>query len=246
MVAAITASKLLNFSAHGIDTIGFVAGGLPHLSLPPVNWHDMQLLIGIAGSCFVMILAQSAATARVYAERHQQHLNENADIVGLSAANLAAAISGTFVVNGSPTQTSMVESSGGRSQFAQICTAGVVAVVLLAFTGPVQYLPRCVLGSIVFIIAIKLVNLRGKPGGQISADEVAGLDPEVIVAAWCGAAIGCRLRKSCASADGHRQRQHAMPTCIASPTTFEFTGDNIDCRIEGAGGRNSPRNAWRQ
>ena len=55
----------------------------------------------------------------------------------------------------------MVESSGGRSQFAQICTAGVVAVVLLAFTGPVQYLPRCVLGSIVFIIAIKLVDLRG-------------------------------------------------------------------------------------
>jgi MFS superfamily sulfate permease-like transporter len=161
VVAAITASKLFSFAAHGIATIGPVAGGLPHLSLPPVNWHDLQLLIGIAGSCFVMIVAQSAATARVYAERHQQSLNENADIVGLSAANAAAAISGTFVVNGSPTQTAMVESSGGRSQFAQICTAGIVAIVLLALTGPVQYLPRCVLGSIVFIIAIKLVDLRG-------------------------------------------------------------------------------------
>ena len=161
VVAAITASKLFSFAAHGIATIGPVAGGLPHLSLPPVNWHDLQLLIGIAGSCFVMIVAQSAATARVYAERHQQSLDENSDIVGLSAANAVAAISGTFVVNGSPTQTAMVESSGGRSQFAQLCTAGIVAVVLLAFTGPVQYLPRCVLGSIVFIIAIKLVDLRG-------------------------------------------------------------------------------------
>lgn len=161
VVAAVVASKIWDFAGHGITTVGPVAGGLPHLALPPVNWHDLELLIGIAGSCFVMIVAQSAATARVYAVRHQQALDENSDIVGLSAANAVAAISGTFVVNGSPTQTAMVESSGGRSQFAQMCTAGLVAIVLLAFTGPVQYLPRCVLGSIVFIIAIKLVDLRG-------------------------------------------------------------------------------------
>ncbi len=35
----------------------------------------------------------------------------------------------------------------------------------------------------------------GKPGGQISADEVAGLDPEVIVAAWCGAGDRVPLAK---------------------------------------------------
>ena len=161
VVAAVTASKIWDFAGHGIVTVGPVAGGLPRLSLPPVNWHDLQLLIGIAGSCFVMIVAQSAATARFYAVQHQQALDENADLVGLSAANAAAAISGTFVVNGSPTQTAMVETSGGRSQFAQICTAAIVAAVLLALTGPVQYLPRCVLGSIVFIIAIKLVDLHG-------------------------------------------------------------------------------------
>ena len=59
-----------------------------------------------------MIVAQSAATARVYAARHRETLDENADLVGLSAANAAAALSGTFVVNGSPTQTAMVERSG--------------------------------------------------------------------------------------------------------------------------------------
>ena len=164
VVAAVVASKIWDFAGHGITTVGPVAGGLPHLALPPINWHDLELLIGISGSCFVMIVAQSAATARVYAVRHQQPIDENADLVGLSAANAVAAMSGTFVVNGSPTQTAMVESSGGRSQFAQICTAGIVAVILLAFTGPVQYLPRCVLGSIVFIIAIKLVDLRGLAG----------------------------------------------------------------------------------
>jgi sulfate permease, SulP family len=72
----------------------------------------------VAASCFLMIIAQSAATARAYASRHRETLDEDADLVGLSAAKATAALSGTFVVNGSPTQTAMVESSGGRSQVA--------------------------------------------------------------------------------------------------------------------------------
>jgi MFS superfamily sulfate permease-like transporter len=82
-------------------------------------------------------------------------------LVGLAAANAAAALSGTFVVNGSPTQTAMVESSGGQSQLAQVSTAALVALVLLFLTRPLEYLPRCVLGAIVFVIAIRLVDLRG-------------------------------------------------------------------------------------
>jgi SulP family sulfate permease len=159
VVSSIAASAAWDFVGHGFDVINPVAGGLPHLGLPRVNWKEFEQLIPIAGSCFVMIVAQSAAVARAYAERHHQQLNENTDLVGLSAANAAAALSGTFVVNGSPTQTAMVESSGGRSQVAHLATAAVVAVVLLFLTKPLQYLPRCVLGAIVFIVAIKLVHL---------------------------------------------------------------------------------------
>ncbi len=119
------------------------------------------MLIGISASCFVMIVTQSAATARFYAARHHQILDENDDLVGLAAANAVAGLSGTFVVNGSPTQTAMVESSGGRSQVAQLSTAVVVALVLLFLTKPLQFLPRCVLGSIVFVIAVRLIDLRG-------------------------------------------------------------------------------------
>ncbi len=161
VVGSIVASKLWNFSARGIAVIGPVAGGLPHLGLPHGGWKPMGQLIGVALSCFVMILTQSAATARVYATRHHQDLDENADLLGLSAANAAAGLSGTFVVNGSPTQTAMVESSGGSSQLAQLSTALVVALVLLFLTRPLQFMPRCVLGAIVFIIAIKLIDIRG-------------------------------------------------------------------------------------
>jgi SulP family sulfate permease len=161
VVGATAASAAWNFAGHGIATIGPVIGGLPHLGLPGVNWRDIPPLMGVAGSCAVMILTQSAATSRVYAARHHQRLDEDEDLVGLSAANVAAAMSGAFVVNGSPTQTAMVESVGGQSQIAQVATAGVVALVLLFLTRPLQYLPQCVLGALVFMVAIRLIDLRG-------------------------------------------------------------------------------------
>ncbi|MFY9989762.1 MAG: SulP family inorganic anion transporter, partial [Rhodoplanes sp.] len=115
----------------------------------------------VAASCFVMIIAQSAATSRVFAVRHHESVDENADILGLAAANAAAGISGAFVVNGSPTQTAMAESAGARSQLAQLVFAGVVVIVLLFLTGPLQYLPRCVLASIVFTIAVGMIDVKG-------------------------------------------------------------------------------------
>jgi SulP family sulfate permease len=161
VVGAIAVSATWDFAGHGVATIGPVVGGLPHLGLPDVQWKDVVPLLGVSISCFVMTLAQSAATARFYAGRHHQLLDEGADFVGLSAANASAALSGTFVVDGSPTQTAMVESSGGQSQLVQVATAIAVALVLLFLTKPLQYLPRCVLGAIVFLIAVRLIDVRG-------------------------------------------------------------------------------------
>jgi high affinity sulfate transporter 1 len=164
VVGSVAASAAFGFSARGIRVIGPLTGGLPRLGFTSLGWGDFVALIPVAASCFLMIVTQSAATARAYATRHRDVLDENADLVGLSAANLAAALSGTFVVNGSPTQTAMVERSGGTSQLAQLATVALVALVLLTLTGPLQYLPECVLGAIVFTIAIGLVDVRGLRG----------------------------------------------------------------------------------
>jgi sulfate permease, SulP family len=161
VVGAMAASAAFHFSGHGIQVVGPVAGGLPHLSVPALDWSVVRNLLPVAGSCFVMIVAQSSVTARAYAAKHHQTLDENRDLLGISAANAAAALSGTFVVNGSPTQTAMVETSGGTNQLAHLSTALVVMLVLLFLTGPLQFLPVCVLGAIVFTIAVRLVDLRG-------------------------------------------------------------------------------------
>ncbi len=161
VIGTIVASAEFHFEARGIAVIGEVPGGLPSIKWPQASLKEILALLPVAGSCFVMIIAQSAATSKVYAVRYHESLNEDADVLGISAANAAAALSGAFVVNGSPTQTAMAASAGARSQLAQLVFSGVVLVVLLFLTGPLQYLPRCVLASIVFMIAVGMVDVEG-------------------------------------------------------------------------------------
>jgi len=160
VVGAIGASAFFRLSEHGFPVIGPVPGGLPQLWLPMVSWSEAVGIVPVAMSCFVMIIAQSAATSRAYAMAHGERVDENADILGLAAANAAAAASGAFVVNGSPTQTAMAEAAGARSQAAQLAFAMTVLVVLLFLTGPLQYLPRFALASIVFTIAVGMIDAK--------------------------------------------------------------------------------------
>ena len=160
VVAMIAASVLFHWGDHGIKLVGDVPNGLPRLGLPNVAWNDVPLVLPIAFSCCIVILAQNAATSRVYAFRYGERFSEDTDLVGLSVANLAAGLSGTFVVNGSPTKTAMVDTAGGRSQIAHLTTAATVLLVLLFLTKPLSYLPNAVLAAIVFLIGVKLIKLR--------------------------------------------------------------------------------------
>ncbi len=161
VVGTIIASWLLNFASRGVTVVGSVPSGLPSLGLPAVALTDLPEVVGISLSCCIVIIAQSAATSRAYAFRYKERFNENTDLIGLAAANLMAGLSGTFVVNGSPTKTAIVDTAGGRSQVAQLTTVGIVLIVILFLTAPISYLPNAALAAIVFSIGLKLIDLRG-------------------------------------------------------------------------------------
>jgi MFS superfamily sulfate permease-like transporter len=162
VMGLIIVSFSFNLPAYGVAVVGQVPSGLPAIGLPsvPVNWSILQRLFPTAFSMFIIILAQSAATSRAYADKYNERFSENVDLVGLGIANVAAALSGTFVVNGSPTKTEIVDSAGGRSQIAQLATVSIVVIVLLFLTGPISYIPTAVLAAIVFVIAAELIDVK--------------------------------------------------------------------------------------
>jgi sulfate permease, SulP family len=185
VVGAIIVSYSADLVSHGVTTLGPVPSGLPSIAFPSgVTWTEAAELLTTAVSMFLVILAQSAATSRAYAVKYQERFVENDDLVGLSAANLAAGFTGTFVVNGSPTKTEMVDEAKSHTQVAQLTTAVVVAIVLLFLTKPLQYLPNAVLAAVVFLIGVKLIDIADmKQIWRLRRDEftVAALTAVVVV-----------------------------------------------------------------
>jgi len=161
VIAAIIVSRAAGLAGRGVAVLGSVPRGLPQLALPALGRHDAAALLGTAVSLFVVILAQSAATSRAYAVKYEEAFSQDTDLVGLGAANVAAAFSGSFVVNGSPTQTQVADSAGGRSQLTQLTTSALVLIVLLLLTGPLASLPIAALAAIVFLIAAGLIDVAG-------------------------------------------------------------------------------------
>ena len=162
VIGAIAVSWALGLKEH-VHVLGAVPSGLPHIGLPEVEWSWGLIgkLVPTAFAMFVVILAQSAATSRAYAARYNESFSENTDLIGLGLANIGAGLSGTFVVNGSPTKTEMIDSAGGRTQLSLLITSVIVLLVLLFLTGPLAYMPEAVLSAVVFLIGVELIDIKG-------------------------------------------------------------------------------------
>ena len=162
VLLSIIVSAATDAKNHGVAIVGTVQGGFPPLGLPNgITWSDVPKVVAIAFSCFVLIVAQSAATSRSFAMKHGQGVDVNRDIVGLAGANAAAGLTGTFVVNGSPTKTQILDGQKGNTQPANLTMSVVVLLVTLFFTSRLTDMPEAVLGAIVFLIGLEMVDVVG-------------------------------------------------------------------------------------
>ncbi|EEA03860.1 sulphate transporter [Burkholderia sp. H160] len=246
VIGSIVASGMFNFGGHGIAVTGEVPGGLPSLFVPPLHLNEINQVLATAASCFIVIIAQSAATARAYATRHNEKGDDNADIIGLAAANAAAALTGTFVVNGSPTKTEIVDDAGGRTQVAHLTTAVIVVLVLLFLTRPLSLMPAAVLSAIVFMIGVKLIDVKGMielfrmqkdefvvallaAGVVVFVDVMHGILAAVVLSLIAHARHSYRLRTRvlARSPAGHLVPHHVAPDLLAAPgiVVYKFEAD---------------------
>ena len=147
-----------------MHVVGAVPSGLPH----PRSAQGRLELDQSWRHCFRPPLRCSSSSWRrarrppaPYATRYEESFSENTDLVGLALANIGAGLSGTFVVNGSPTKTQIVDSAGGRSQLSLLVTVAIVLLILLFLTGSLTYMPEAALSAIVFLIGVGLIDLAG-------------------------------------------------------------------------------------
>ena len=187
VVLLIIISAATDASSHGVAVVGSVKGGFPPIGLPSgLTWSDVPKVLAISFSCFVLIIAQSAATSRSFAMKHGDRADVNRDIIGLGAANIAAGFTGTFVVNGSPTKTQILDEQKGRTQVANVTMSAIVLLVVMFATGVLKDMPNAVLAGIVFLIGLDLIDRIGlrRIYDRRPSEFVIAVITGVVVFAW--------------------------------------------------------------
>jgi anti-anti-sigma factor len=89
------------------------------------------------------------------------------------AANAAAGVTQAFPVGASGSRTAVNDQMRGKTQFVGLIAAGVIAVVLLVLTAPVEQLPSACLGAVIVSAAIGLIEPKAwKALAQVGRYEV--------------------------------------------------------------------------
>lgn len=231
IVLAILATWRWRLDRHGIAVIGGVQAGLPSIRLPHLTGSDFTM-VPMCVSMFLVILAQSAATARSFARKYGEPLDQNRDLLALAAANAAAGLSSTFVVNGSPTKTAVVDAAGSRSQAAQATTAVVALIVLLVAAPLIARLPVAALAALVFLIGLELIDLR-------SLRQIFRFRRTTFVVAMgtLGAVVAFGVERGiflaiALSVIDHLQREHEPRDVVLTVTDGRWRAENVRDGIE--------------
>jgi sulfate permease, SulP family len=159
LIACTVVVAVLDLPSHGVAVLGSFAHGTPRLGLHGLSWSTLGSIAPIAAVVALVIVSQSAATSRAFADQAGHKVDVGRDFLGVGAGNMAAGLFGAFPVNASPPRTAAVASAGGRTQ-----AVGLGAAVALALVIPVAFLlkdvPLALLAGVLIYVATRIFHGR--------------------------------------------------------------------------------------
>ncbi|MGD0055785.1 MAG: SulP family inorganic anion transporter [Acidimicrobiales bacterium] len=153
----------LSLASHGVQELGTVVVGLPAWRLRWLDLHEWGVVCTTALTLVIVIMSQTAATARTSADELGVADDLSRDFVGVGIANVAAGLVGAFPVNASPARTTVVRLAGGRTKVVGV-VAGLGALIVAPFAGVAHSIPLAALAGVLLFVAGRLIKI-----GQLRA-----------------------------------------------------------------------------
>jgi len=150
---------LLDLPARGVAVLAPVPAGLPMPALPLVPWNTVPKLLGSAAGLALVLFTSGTITSRSFASRGGYDVDVDRELVAYGAANIASSLSQGFVVTGADSRTAMAVTAGGKTQVTGLVAAATIALVLVLFTGPLQFVPVAALGVVLIAAAVSLLDV---------------------------------------------------------------------------------------
>ena len=160
LIASLIAVQAFDLhSAHGVAVLGPVAHGPPHFGLNGLSTSAIRNLAPLAAVVALVVVTQSAATSRAFAERHGHSADVGQDLLGIGAGSVVAGLAGAFPVNASPPRTAAVVAAAGRTQAGAI-GAAVAMMALIPAAGALKDLPLATLAAVLIYVATRIFRGR--------------------------------------------------------------------------------------
>ncbi len=160
VILSLAASAAFDLAARGVATLGALPAGLPALQAPPLSAHLVWRLLPSALAVALIVITQTSATTRSFAELGGFETDVDRDFIGVGAGSALAAFVGGFAVNASPPRSAVVTSSGGRSQVPGLAAAAIVVVLIVAAAGLLTDLPYATLGAVLIYVALRIFRVH--------------------------------------------------------------------------------------
>ena len=139
--------------------MGPVPGGLPALTLPSAN-PALLPASGGSGGLSTCQLLKSDAYGSKFCDENGYDIEPDQDFAALGVANVASAVSQGFAISGADSRTRHERCGRGRTHAVGLVAAAAVALVLLFFTTPLQYVPMAALGAVLVVAGLSLIDIR--------------------------------------------------------------------------------------
>lgn len=158
VVLSIVASSMLGLPALGVATTGHIPAGLPSLEGPALRIRDIEGIVPLAAGCLLLAYIEGVSAARMFAAKHGYSLDPRQELLGVGAANLAAALGHGYPVAGGLSQSAVNDKAGARTPLALVFASMTLALCLLFLTGLLANLPKAVLAAVLLTAILGLFD----------------------------------------------------------------------------------------
>jgi SulP family sulfate permease len=155
---AIAVATLLGLPALGVPVTGKIPAGLPTLAGPALRLSDVEGIVPLAAGCLLLAYIEGVSAARTFAAKHVYALDPRQELLGIGAANLAAAMGHGYPVAGGLSQSAVNDKAGARTSLALVFASMTLALCLLFLTGLLENLPKAVLAAVVLTAVYGLLD----------------------------------------------------------------------------------------
>ncbi|CAA0111785.1 SulP family inorganic anion transporter [Zhongshania aliphaticivorans] len=175
IVATSAAAYAFDLGSHGVKLVGNVPSGLPSLSIPNLSHSAWRELLVSAIFISVIGFVESVSVGHTLAAKRRQKIIPNQELIGLGAANVAAAFSGGYPVTGGFARSVVNFDAGAVTPAAGIFTAIGIGLAALFFTPYLAYLPQATLAATIIVAVLSLVDfsILKRSWGYARSDFIA-------------------------------------------------------------------------